>query len=219
MTGVFLFIIFIFGFLIWLIISIQKNTNKEFQELAANDAKTLIKVPCTNGFIKGHYTEGGLFKGKKYIFGKLVAQGAFFNGVQTGQGKEYYDNGQLKYEGHFVNGYSSGQGKRFDKNGKLKYVGQFANGYASGQGKLFDANGHLKCEGQFARLPGNTENQKDPSVPSGRCKEYYDNGQLKYEGEFNGGIWHGDGREFDKSGRLLYIGKFSNGKPAQKSKH
>ncbi|KNZ40943.1 toxin-antitoxin system YwqK family antitoxin [Acetobacterium bakii] len=217
MAGVLLIIMLIFGFLIWLILISQKNSNTSVDQSNAKDAKPIIKVRCTNGHINGYYVEGGLFKGKKYLFGKLAAEGTFFNGVQTGQGKEYYDNAQIKYEGQFVNGYWSGKGRRFDENGKLKYVGQFANGYASGQGRLFDANGNLKCEGQFARLPGNTEHVKDPSVPSGRCKEYYDTGQLKYEGEFKSGIWHGDGKLFDEIGNLIYVGKFSNGKPARKS--
>lgn len=178
--------------------------------------RPLIRISCKDGYIIGYYVEGARFWGKRYINNKLLSEGFFINGIQLGQGKEYYDNGFLKYEGNFAGGLASGQGKLYENNGKLKYIGNFANGYASGQGRIFDANGKLKCEGNFARLPSNQENIKDPSVPSGRCKEYYDNGQLKYEGDFLNGVWHGDGRSYDANGRLIYKGKFLYGKPANK---
>jgi len=209
MGVIFVIIILISVFLIWLIISTQNKSDHS----KSQDLKPMITVPCKDGFIKGYYVNGGLFKGRKYVSNRLAFEGTFFNGIQTGQGKEYYHNRQLKYEGNFANDYPSGQGVLYDESGQLKYLGHFANGYASGQGRLYDDHGNLKIEGHFARMPGNDESMKDPSVPSGLCKEYYENGQLKYEGEFNNGIWQGQGKYYDKNGILLYKGKYFNGAP------
>ena len=211
MAIIFVFIILILGILIWFIL----NTQNKSEHSNSQEVKPLITVSCQEGFIKGHYVNGSLLKGKKYVSGRLVSEGTFFNGIQTGQGKEYYPNRQLKYEGNFSNNEPSGQGVLYDENGQLKYLGYFANGYASGQGRLYDDHGNLKIEGHFARMPSNIENIKDPSVPSGQCKEYYDNGQLKYEGDFYNGIWQGVGKYYDKNGILLYNGNFFNGAPAK----
>jgi hypothetical protein len=200
--------------LFWLLNSIRNEKNAAFSP--GKEDKPLIKVRCENGYLLGYYVEGDLFKGKKYIAHKLRAEGTFFNGVQVGKGKEYYENAQLKYTGYFLNGCASGSGKLYTEEGRLKYEGHFENGYASGFGKLYDTNGHLKCEGNFARLSSRNEFQKDPSAPSGKCREYYENGKLKYEGDFANGLWHGDGKLYDKSGRLMHKGKFLYGKPEKK---
>ncbi|MGV8906070.1 MAG: toxin-antitoxin system YwqK family antitoxin [Acetobacterium sp.] len=212
MTAIFVIIvvIFILGFLGWLIFSTENN---ETEQLKIPNTEAMITIACKDGFIKGHYTEGSLFEGKKYISNRLTSEGTFFNGIQIGQGKEYHRNRKLKYKGNFANDFPSGQGILYDESGQLKYLGYFANGYASGQGRLYDEHGNIKIEGHFARMPDNNENTKDPSVPTGLCKEYYDNGQLKYDGEFNNGIWQGQGKYYDKNGVLLYKGKYFNGAP------
>lgn len=199
MAIIFGIIILILGFFIWFIL----NTQNKSEYSNSQEVKPLITVNCKDGFIKGHYINGSLFKGKKYIAHRLAYEGTFFNGMQTGHGKEYFPNKKLKYEGNFSNDEPSGQGVLYDENGQLKYLGYFANGYASGQGRLYDDRGNLKIEGHFARMPSNIENMKDPSVPSGQCKEYYDNGQLKYEGDFHNGIWQGEGKHYDKNGYIL----------------
>ncbi|MBU4540018.1 MAG: hypothetical protein KJ774_02195 [Firmicutes bacterium] len=204
---IFLILVFIVGVGIWLYLRSSHNSS-------GNSQQPLIKIPCKDGYIMGYYL-GSRFFGQRFVNNRLASEGVFVNALQVGTGKEYYENGTLKYEGSFVNGLASGQGKLYEENGKLKYIGNFANGYASGQGRIFDKNGKLKCEGNFARLPSNQEKIKDPSVPTGYCKEYYDNGQLKYEGEFVNGVWHGEGRSYDRNGRLVFKGKFSYGKPAK----
>ena len=209
---VMLLLIVITAFAVWGIYNVQQK-GKFFS--SGTEAKSTIKVFCKNGFMIGYYIEGDLFKGKKYINSKLAADGIFFNGVQVGLGREYHENGKLKYIGHFLNGYAAGSGKLFNEDGRLKYEGNFENGYASGIGKLYDNNGHLKCEGNFARLSIKNESQKDPSAPSGKCREYYENGKVKYAGDFYNGLWHGDGKYYDKSGRLLHRGRFLYGKPVK----
>ncbi|WP_414732045.1 toxin-antitoxin system YwqK family antitoxin [Acetobacterium carbinolicum] len=204
---VFLVLVVIVGVGFWLYLTSQNNSQ-------ANGQQPQIRIPCKDGYIIGYY-QGNRFTGQRFINNRLASVGFFVNTIQVGSGKEYYENGILKYEGNFVNGLASGQGKLYEENGKLKYIGNFANGYASGQGRIFDANGKLKCEGNFARLPSNQVNSKDPSVPNGHCKEYYDNGQLKYEGEFVNGVWHGEGRSYDRNGRLIFKGKFVYGKPGK----
>lgn len=210
MAGIILLsVIIIIGIGLYLLFTTQKKGKTRAEQ-------PLIKISCKDGYIIGYYGEGARFLGKRYVNYKLMSEGTFVNGIQVGLGKEYYENGVLKYEGNFVSGLASGLGKLYEENGKLKYIGNFTNGYASGQGRIFDVNGKLKCEGNFERLPSHQENKKDPSVPSGRCKEYYENGQLKYEGDFLNGVWHGDGRSYDANGRLIFKGKFSYGKPAGK---
>jgi len=204
---VFLVLVVIVGVGFWLYLTSQNNSQ-------ANGQQPQIRIPCKDGYIIGYY-QGNRFTGQRFINNRLASVGFFVNTIQVGSGKEYYENGILKYEGNFVNGLASGQGKLYEENGKLKYIGNFANGYASGQGRIFDANGKLKCEGNFARLPSNQVNSKDPSVPNGHCKEYYNNGQLKYEGEFVNGVWHGEGRSYDRNGRLIFKGKFAYGKPGK----
>ncbi|PKM60937.1 MAG: hypothetical protein CVU99_05560 [Firmicutes bacterium HGW-Firmicutes-4] len=204
---IFIVLLVIVGLGTWLYLTSQQSSQ-------ANNQQPQIKIPCKDGYIIGYYV-GSRFTGQRFVNNRLASEGVFVNAIQVGSGKEYYENGTLKYEGNFVNGLASGPGKLYEENGKLKYVGNFTNGYASGQGRIFDANGKLKCEGNFARLPSNQENTKDPSVPNGHCKEYYDNGQLKYDGEFVNGVWHGEGRSFDRNGRLVFKGKFSYGKPAK----
>jgi|GEM_PF-1079337 len=207
-------VVLILLFSIWLIFSDKISGNKGFSTIGAD--KPIIKVLCKDGFLKGYYVSDGLLKGKKYVSNKITAEGTFFNGMQIGQGKEYYENGQLKYIGHFSNDYVAGQGKLFDEIGKLKYEGNFENGYASGYGKLYDDNGYLKCEGNFARLSTIMECEKDPSVPSGKCKEYYENGKLKYIGNFYNGLRHGEGKCYDRNGHLLHKGRFEYGSPVKK---
>lgn len=208
MSGIiFLVVMIVVGVGIWLYLTAQKNGQSD-------NPKPLIKIPCQDGYILGYYV-GSRFFGQRFVNNRLASEGIFVNAIQVGPGKEYYQNGILKYEGNFTNGLASGQGKLYEENGKLKYIGNFANGYAAGQGRIFDKNGKLKCEGNFARLPSNQENIKDPSVPTGFCKEFYDNGQLKYEGDFVNGVWHGEGRSYDRNGRLLHKGKFAYGKPAR----
>lgn len=209
MSGIiFLVVIIIVGVGIGLYVSV-KNGEKQ------DNRHSLIRLPCQNGYIVGYYV-GSRFLGQRFVNNKLVSEGTFVNSVQVGLGKEYYETGVLKYDGNFVKGLASGQGKLYEENGKLKYIGNFKNGYASGQGRIFDAHGKIKCEGNFTRLSSNQENIKDPSAPTGRCKEYYDNGQIKYEGEFLNGVWHGEGRSYDRNGKLIFRGKFSYGKPIKK---
>ncbi|WP_373482247.1 toxin-antitoxin system YwqK family antitoxin [Acetobacterium sp.] len=204
---IFLVLMVIVGIGIWLYLTSQNNIRGDGQQ-------PQLKIPCKDGYIIGYYV-GSHFNGQRFVNNRLASEGVFVNAVQVGPGKEYYENGILKYEGTFVNGLASGQGKLYEENGKLKYIGNFTYGYAAGQGRIFDTNGKLKCEGNFARIPSNQEKIKDPSVPTGHCKEYYDNGQLKYEGEFVSGVWHGEGRSYDRNGQLIFKGKFAYGKPAK----
>lgn len=208
MSGIiFLVIVVIIGVVIWLYLSSPHNK-------PVNGQQPQIKISCEDGYIIGYYV-GTRFTGQRFVNNRLASEGVFVNAIQVGPGKEYYANGTLKYEGNFTNGLASGQGKLYEETGKLKYIGNFVNGYAAGQGRIFDANGKLKCEGNFARLPSNQDSIKDPSVPTGHCKEYYDNGQLKYEGEFVNGVWHGEGRSYDRQGHLLFKGRFAYGKPVK----
>jgi hypothetical protein len=65
------------------------------------------------------------------------------------QGK-LYKNNKLYYEGKFSNGVMSGKGSTFYENGSIQYIGSFDNyGERHGQGMLFDELGNLVAEGNF----------------------------------------------------------------------
>ncbi|MDK2903934.1 MAG: hypothetical protein PWP16_7 [Eubacteriaceae bacterium] len=172
-----------------------------------------IFLKTRDGYIKGHMLDSGLIKGQAFSGKQLVADGYFLNGLQTGQGKMFFQNGRVRYDGHFEKGQPSGEGKLYEEDGRLKYLGNFINGYAAGRGKIFDDKGHLKIEGQFKRASGFEQFAKDPSLPYGHCREYYSNGKIKYDGEFENGLWHGQGKLYDSLGKLLFKGSFYQGKP------
>ncbi len=175
--------------------------------------KALEKIRLREGYLIGNYLENGLFEGKKFIGNTLVSEGTFYKGLQLGQGREYYSNGLLKYTGSFHQGLASGQGKLYEDTGKLKYIGNFDKGYASGYGKIFDDQGHLKIEGSFKKLEGYDYQSKEPSVPWGKCREYYQNGKIKYDGEFFKGVYNGYGSLYDPNGKLIFRGQYYRGHP------
>jgi len=69
---------------------------------------------------------------KMYISGTLIFDGTMKDGVQNGDGIQYFLNGKKMYDGQWKNGRYHGKGKLYDKEGNLIYSGKWENGdYAS----------------------------------------------------------------------------------------
>ena len=60
--------------------------------------------------------------------GNLLYRGDFSNGLKSGVGVEFYQNGNKMYEGQWQSDNWNGWGKWYTLLGDLKYQGQFKNG-------------------------------------------------------------------------------------------
>jgi antitoxin component YwqK of YwqJK toxin-antitoxin module len=88
------------------------------------------------------------------------------NGKQTGEAKEYDENGILKTLSHFKDGEIL-DGTTYFSNGKIQSAVTFKNGKINGETKNYYENGNLAETGSY----------KD-GKPVGEWKEYYESGKL-----------------------------------------
>lgn len=113
--------------------------------------KLLIRELCSFGdYVEGFRLKDGWIKGKKFEDEKVIAEGVFFNGLLTGQGKYYHKNGEIRLKGN-LKGYMefSGFGKEYYGNGNVKYEGEYNCSVWHGEGKYYDEAGALLYEGVF----------------------------------------------------------------------
>lgn len=76
--------------------------------------------------------------------------GELREGVATGKGRLYGENGKLLYDGNFVNNEYSGKGTLYyNDEEKVEYTGDFASNKFEGEGKLYYENGQINYEGAF----------------------------------------------------------------------
>ena len=112
-----------------------------------------------------------------------------------------------KYVGELSEGVATGKGRLYGKNGKLLYDGDFVNNEYSGKGTLYyDDEEKVKYAGDF-----------ESNKFEGEGKLYYENGQINYEGAFIAGLKNGEGILFNKLGREIFKGSFSNDHPCIES--
>ena len=148
-----------------------------------------------------------------YLFGDLLYEGEYLNGLKNGKGKEYYLHGKIKFEGEYLNDkkwegkgydtmnnvvYELKDGKGFIKEyslGKLVFEGEYLNGEKNGKAKEY-YDDCLMFEGEYL-------NDKR----SGKGKEYIDN-KLIFEGEYLDGKRTGKGKLYNFNGELLFEGQF-----------
>ncbi|MGI5883645.1 MAG: hypothetical protein ACOX83_01610 [Candidatus Spyradocola sp.] len=126
----------------------------------------------------------------------LSFAGRLEEGVKTGRGTEYYENGVISFEGTFVDGLYSGEGTLRNEDGNVLYEGGFLEGLYSGEGSLY-ADNALLYEGEFAQ-----------GLYEGEGK-LYAGGQLVYEGDFVAGRRTGQGKAYE-DGALVYEGGFQD---------
>ena len=188
---------------------------------------------------QGEYKNGKYWNGKgidyeikngkgfikeRNIYGQVVYEGEYLNGLRNGKGKEINFKGNILFEGEYYNGQRwNGKLKEYEsigweerllfegevKNGKLngkckeynfkklKFEGEYLNGKRNGKGKEYDYDEKLKFEGEYLEGKRN-----------GKGKEYYNNGTLEYEGQYLYGERIGFGKEYFINGNLLFEGEF-----------
>ena len=84
----------------------------------------------------------------KYASGNVLRYvGSFVNGMYTGKGTMFFDDGAF-LTGEWKNGKLNGKGTNLTSNGNL-YIGEFANGVKSGKGTLFNKDNSVVI-GRFA---------------------------------------------------------------------
>lgn len=127
----------------------------------------------------------------------LSFAGRLENGVKTGRGTEYHENGVAAFEGTFADGLYTGEGTLRDEAGNVLYEGGFQGGLYEGTGRLYVDNA-LVYEGEFAQ-----------GLYDGEGK-LYEGGQLVYEGDFAAGQRTGQGKAYEDSA-LVYEGGFQDG--------
>ena len=175
---------------------------------------------------EGEFKNNKKYKGKEFNKeGELIFEGIYNNEEEKWNGKGYCKNKEFnfvdgKIEGNVVtydyinHELFEGEYKKGEKyNGILKIYFddishilkkeiEIKNGKLTGKGREYYGNKRLKYEGNY--LDGKF---------SGIGILYYQySGHVNYIGEFKEGLKHGEGKEFDKIGNLIYQGKFSNGK-------
>ena len=98
---------------------------------------------------EGEFLFGKKYNGKGYdSFGNITYE--LNNG--TGKVKEYNEcdmEGKSYFEGEYLNGLKSGKGKIYNNEGILIFEGNFLNGQKNGKGKEFNKDGQLIFEGDY----------------------------------------------------------------------
>ena len=143
---------------------------------------------------------------------KLIFEYDCLNGKKIGKGKEYYIDGNLKFEGEYLNGKRHGEGKKYDVKGHIKFEGEYKNNKKWNGKRYKDENKEILYEikdGKGIYKRHLFEGEYINGELNGKCKEYFENGNLLFEGEYkNGKKWNGKG--YDLNGNIVY--ELNNGK-------
>ena len=121
-----------------------------------------------------------------------------------GEGQENHRNGDPKFIGKFHEGFVVDAGKEFHENGNLKYEGDFFNSLWNGAGKQFNEEGLTVREGTF--LNGTFFDEQEAVLYHTDIP--YTSGVKKYEGQIKDYKYHGCGIEYDKDGKMIFMGRF-----------
>ena len=126
-------------------------------------------------------------------------EGVIVDGQRTGFGRVFYRDGLVEYSGGFEGGERSGRGKSFWRSGMVEYSGDWVGGVSDGQGRRY---------WDIKKSP--LVELGDQEVP-GKNKKKLSKGPLRYLGAFKGGVRHGKGTAFYKSGLVKYTGGWKDG--------
>ncbi|WP_159887227.1 stalk domain-containing protein [Paenibacillus puerhi] len=158
--------------------------------------------------------------GKLYMNGQLRYEGGFVADQPHGQAVLLLANGS-RYEGDFTRGNQTGQGALYDAGGRLRYNGEWVNGLMEGVGDVYDEQGTIVYSGEMKQnrqhgygvaftAAGSGTNAEAASPGTADAKAQKKN--KIYEGQWADNVRSGQGRSFDASGKLEYIGSWSNDK-------
>lgn len=161
---------------------------------------------------------------KRYHPNGQLAQDFKFNdyGVRDGVQKYYHENGQLEVEVAVVEGKEEGTLKRYFANGDLQQVAQFDDGAINASTSKF-----IKPAGKVGAPPPEPAAKPAPErkeEESTNAVAFRDNGyntlydkqlRISQQGEFrNGHLLNGKYYRYDKSGELVKIEVYINGRYA-----
>ena len=169
----------------------------------------------------GEYRNGQKYKGKEYNHrGELIFEGEYKNGKKY-KGKEYNDLGELIFEGEYKNGKKyNGKGKEYDYQGKLIFEGEYKDGKKNKRNDLFYLSDKLIVEKQknsniyifkYKHKNKILNFYKSNGKFIFKTESYYYINDNLYIGEFKNGKQNGYGKEYNKLGKLLFIGKYKDG--------
>ena len=169
-----------------------------------------------NGSGKMNYSDGNIYDGewlddKKNGTGTMKWPngdkyiGAWVNDKRYGLGKKYTADGTI-FDGEWINNSMNGRGTQLFPD-KRKFAGVFKNGLVS-IGKMIDPDGTV-YEGEFIADSLNDNNRYTP-LRNGKGICTYADG-TKYDGHWKEGKKNGTGVLYDKSGKTLLEGTWTNG--------
>ena len=127
---------FLFTSLILVVISCVKKTNCD--SLNYIDNFTLLKGKFFTGECEKLYPSRKIYSNQRY-----------FNGLDHGRWKFYFENGNLKTEAHFSQGKRVGNWKFYYENGSLWKDYFYKNGKKDSIWRTFDEDGNLIEEVNF----------------------------------------------------------------------
>lgn len=97
---------------------------------------------CYNGYGKSFY---------EHQPSKVLYEGNWKNGMESGEGTAYFEDGRVRYKGSWEKGLMHGEGMLYDQlTGNLLYEGDFLNGLMDGEGMLYSKYGGVYL-GQFSK--------------------------------------------------------------------
>lgn len=152
--------------------------------------------------IQCHYKNDnldGLYK-KFNPNGTLIEATHYTDGLKNGSSVTYYDNGKIAIQMNFSNDIPDGEYKEYFENGQLKIKGQYENGFYHGHWEYYDFNGLQVGKADF---------EKGSGV---QTSFYYGTQKVRITIEFEKNQKNGKETYFDKSGQIVKIIHYVNGK-------
>lgn len=138
----------------------------------------------------------------KYATGNVLQYaGSFVNGMYSGKGTMYLNNGAF-LTGEWKNGKLNGKGANLTESGDL-YIGDFANGVKNGRGTLFYKDNSV--------LIGNYKEDK----LNGRCINIWKDGSIISDCIYANDKRNGTGLQYEVKAKKLYEGEWRDDKWAQ----
>ena len=165
-----------------------------------NLEKTNLKIyDFDNNFYSGDLQNGKkIGKGKiSYYEEKLTYVGEFKNNLREGKGNLSSKDNKYIYDGSWKNDKFEGEGSLLSPS-LGKYTGNFKNGLFDGKGYLFTLDNNI-YKGNF--LAGEKSGEGEYKLKNGYV----------YEGEFKNDLYHGMGKLYDNTKKIIQEGKFQKG--------
>ena len=149
-------------------------------------------------------------------------EGDYLKGKETGEWKNYWENGKLKNVSSFKDGKLSGQWYSYLPEGKLSLEGKYKNGMKTGPWTSYFANGQPRDLKTYKIIKTTSSINKSgkkskvnySSELNGKYQSYSDlDGKLTEEGVYKNGKKSGTWTAYHPGGRLkAVVSNYKNGK-------